>query len=527
MTLLKRHDAEGELCCCMDENNLQVVNVDDNGFVTAVKCTRLCVNENCTCRVDIMETICDDDKWTYEELDDEVPIYKGDHICWNRPYALWHHAIVTKVEGGYVQYIHYYNNTVEQKAVPRNKLTACDSGCCGCLSNECNTLYRVNYEDCYTSEYTVMRAEKLCEEKECDLIARNCEQFGHYCKTGSTNSNQINIAWTSLGNVIVSTGLKAVTVLLVLSVYYSLSHFILYTIPLYLYMVVIVFVMYLVKTYASRLSKVPVTTSINSQNTCIRILFCPCLSIIGYLCRNVCIRSLFRSCVGIIRCVCNTVRCRECTCYRRQGHLVCRVRGVTSIFMECCAACGSLVAALFFTISSVVVLFYTVSSVSIILSSLTLSEFLIALIALKVVSIVGYTIGAVIGLWANSCVSRPIKAIIGYVCCNVCNNVSCRECTCYRRPVHLICGLFTHIFIREMVAATCTLIAIGYVWWGPFSRFAKSIIFICFLLAGHAVGYAIGACIGRCFEAICHLCCKCCPKTPVSTSRARNKRIQV
>jgi len=426
MTLLRNHSNEGELCCCMDENNLQVVNVDTNGFVTAVRCTRPCINENCTCRVNIVETICDDDKWTYEEVDDEVPIYKGDHICWNRPYALWHHAIVTKVEGANIHYIHYSNSkTVEEKIVPRDKLAECGRKCCcSCFVNECNTLYRVNYQDCYTSEYTIMRAEKLREEKKFDLTERNCEHFSHYCKTGSTSSSQINIAWTSLGNVIVSTGLKAVTVLLLLSI----ARFanpqdaaILNSSPRYIIMVIIVFVIYLAKTSASRLSKVPVKpATMSDQNTCVRILFRPCLCVIICLFRNVCIRSLFRSCISIV----------------------------------------------------------------------------------------------------------------GYVCCNLCNNVSCRECTCYRRQGHLVCGVFIHIFIREMAAAAASVLAIWFLQgWVVFedslSPYVATITIIVILLLGHIAGYIIGTFIGRWVEAVCLLCCRCCPKTAVSTPRARNGMIQV
>jgi len=444
MTLLRRHDAEGELCCCMDENNLQVVNVDANGFVTAVRCTRPYVNENCTCRVNIVETTCDDDKWSYEEVDDEVPIYKGDHICWHRPYAIWHHAIVTKVEGEEITYIHYSNNkTVEQKTVPRDELTACGSKCCcSGMANECNTLYRVNYQDCYNSEYTIMRAEKLREEKKYDLIGRNCEHFSHYCKTGSTSSGQLSVAWTSLGSVIVSFCLKLLlTLLLVAAVelLITFSYIISSMDPYEKIEIVAVFVaivaignafvymfmnlaanifsLYLMKTTVSRLSKVPVKPA-TASNTCTCQSTCIHHPRLRRLYRNVCIRSFFRSCASVTE----------------------------------------------------------------------------------------------------------------YICCQLCNNVSCRECTCYRRQCHLCCGVYTRIAIRENIAALGSLLGLAVSYFliiiSAFSA-GSFVVILLILLAGHIVGYIIGAFVGRCTEALCHRCWKCCPKTAVSTSRARNARIQV
>ena len=446
MTLLRRHDAEGELCCCMDENNLEVVNVDANGFVTAVRCTRPYVNENCTCRVDIVETTYDDDKWSYEEIDDEVPIYKGDHICWHRPYAIWHHAIVKKVEGGEITYIHYSNNkTVEQKTVPRDKLTECGSKCCcSCMANECNTLYRVNYQDCYTSDYTIMRAEKLREEKKYDLIGRNCEHFSHYCKTGSTSSGQISVAWTSVGSLTVSFCLKLLLMMFLVAVaeMFILLQDVIYSfdttaqIEIQAFLVMFAFIgyafiymfmnlvanilsLYLLKTTVSRLTKVPVKPACKvpdqtatCQSTC--ILFQGCLR---RLRRNVCIRSFLRSCASITE----------------------------------------------------------------------------------------------------------------YICCQLCNNVSCRECTCYRRQCHLCCGVYIRVVIRENFAAFGSELGLcsSYVLIIVLHSVASFAVILLVLLGGHAVGYIIGAFIGRWVEALCHRCWKCCPKTAVSTSRVRNARIQV
>jgi len=157
VTLLRRRSAEDTLCC-NDEESLRVKRINRGGFVTALTC------DNCHTHV---ETVCRDVSWNYEQVHDRSQLKIGDHICWHRPYAIWHHAIVTDVHvdaGGeiHVEIIHYScKMRVEETTMDKDK-TCCR--CCGHLGEECNLLYRVNYDDCYNSEYTVMRARKLINE---------------------------------------------------------------------------------------------------------------------------------------------------------------------------------------------------------------------------------------------------------------------------------------------------------------------------------------------------------------------------
>jgi len=208
--LLRRHSSNHRLCCHDNENDLRVTDIDNYGFVTYVQC----INIRCE---QIMDTACYKAKRTYERIYDEKELKPGDHICWHRPYVIWHHAIVTNVEPAVedtkkskVKVTHYsIKCEVETEAAIssvskpfcdwRNCKT-CNEGCTGdgrCSSF--NALYRVKYEDCYDAEYTILRANKLEGESRYDMLERNCEHVSHWCKTGSIKSAQVGIFWLSVG----------------------------------------------------------------------------------------------------------------------------------------------------------------------------------------------------------------------------------------------------------------------------------------------------------------------------------------
>jgi len=355
--------------------------VDVNGFVTVVTCTN--------CETD-QETTCHNVNWTYEKIYDTSLLKKGDHICCHRPYVIWHHGIVTNVEGE-KQIVHYSGNSTVVEGTMQDFTT---SRCCNCFGKEFNSLYRVNYMDCYNSEYTILRARSLRGEKRYNLFDRNCEHFSRWCKTGSTSSSQISIAWSSLGKLVLTIGLKAIGLLIVLGlIQYShesqeemvtlvgvggteqdieKAENILLTV--YIAVMTFVFVIYLLKTSFSRLGTVIRDDSANPRprqsDYCTKssrisrlIRFC-CSLWCCYFCDDVEVveqsrlnrcgrcnsscatrcRCCLLSCRSIIRCLfcdaCKHVRCCPCTCYRRQGHLVCGLfaRIVTR---EVLAACGT------------------------------------------------------------------------------------------------------------------------------------------------------------------------------------------
>ena len=181
VTLLRRRNVENRLCCHNDENELEVTAVDRLGFVTRVRCT-VCNQQ--------MDTTCYDAKWTKERIIDETELKVGDHICWHRPYIIWHHAIVSTVNPS-LKVIHY---EAELKVAEDawSETMSC-SKCC----ESCDALYRINYQDSYNADYTTLRARKLLNEARYNLAERNCEHFSSWCKTGSTKSIQVSMFWTS------------------------------------------------------------------------------------------------------------------------------------------------------------------------------------------------------------------------------------------------------------------------------------------------------------------------------------------
>jgi len=433
VTLLRRHSAEDQLCC-VDENKqhyLKVKSVDDSGFVTAVTCTN--------CETD-MATTCHDVNWTYEKIYDKSLLKKGDHVCWHRPYAIWHHAIVTDVEGK-VRIVHYSGLiVVDEVDMP-------EDGCKpGCLEEECDSLYRVNYQDCYNSEYTVLRARQLLGENRYNLIERNCEHFSRWCKTGSTRSSQISMAWTSLGKAVLAIGLKAVGLLVVLGLlqYASESQEDLVKdrawlekvqnilLSIYIAVMTIVFVIYLVKTSCSRLATVDRSDTADPcsklylycaknrpagrfTRICCNFLCCcfsdaarkqcDCMPSTNSRIATRCFCCLLFCAHSIIRrlcCdVCKQIQCNPFTCYRRQGLLAFGL--FARIFTrELVAAVGTL---------AVVLNEEWITNLGFIIHLPPYARTSILIIIALAAHISGYLIGALVG--------RLTEALF-YICCRCC-----------------------------------------------------------------------------------------------------------
>jgi len=203
--LLRRHSRDNRLCCDDDDAALEVTKVDKYGFVKEVACRK--------CRR-IMTTKCHRAKKTQERIYETSTLKPGDHICWHRPYVLWHHAIVSEVDGNGIQVIHYNKQGVVES--PLSEV------CLRC--RKCDVLYRVNYQDCYTSDYTVLRARKLLGENRYNGLQRNCEHFSHWCKTGSNSSSQINLILTFFGKMLAMLGVRAIALIILLLILEANDH---------------------------------------------------------------------------------------------------------------------------------------------------------------------------------------------------------------------------------------------------------------------------------------------------------------
>ena len=321
------------------------------------------------------------------------------------PYLIWHHAIVVEeLKNGRIKIIHYSNNPAQENDLPagmeaeaegnrrRKKCGECavtvheaymkedeeqEGGCSPCVGKccclcwkKCDILYRVNYKDCYTNEYTVLRARTLENENRYNMIERNCEHFSRWCKTGSDSSSQISVLWTSIGKILVGTGLRLAG-LLVLFLMESLfesqedevtrlkgNRYVLeimqkFFLAFYIVVMTVVFTIYLLKSSCSHLTRViphdaeTVCSDLyrrHQSNACIRCCcscWCFCFSnaAVDWCCGRcspntgnycpLCCCCLICCCHSIVRRLCCSIwTCRKAsdrpwTCFRREGYLAC------------------------------------------------------------------------------------------------------------------------------------------------------------------------------------------------------------
>jgi len=315
VVLLRRHNFSNHLCC-NNASDLQVTNVDGYGFVKAVKCMRC--NQT-------METTCHEAKSTYERIYDKSKLKPGDHICWHRPYAIWHHAIVSKVDGE-KQNIHYSSESLASVKVIESDMPENDSSR--------NALYRVNYQDCYAADYSILRARKLLNESRYELLRRNCEHFIRWCKTGATNSIQLDIFWVSLGKLAFMISLKLIAAVILGLIAYShevqeeitkdresTETLQIWLITVYTIMFTVVFIIYLLITSGSRLHPAGMRChdDENPRNSCLD----QCSKRFDDIC---CCRCCC-GCLSLITFICSSIFCSfDCysrTCCRRPCNLAC------------------------------------------------------------------------------------------------------------------------------------------------------------------------------------------------------------
>jgi len=326
--LLRHHNSDNRLCsnCCNDnENDLRVTNIDRYGFVTEVTCTK-CHN--------YMDTVCYT-KWTKERICNKSQLKVGDHICWHRWYVIWHHAIVNSINP--LKVIHYHE---ELKVVEDDfsKVTTCSKRCTGC-----DALYRINYEDCYNSDYTALRARRLLGESRYNMVERNCEHFSSWCKTGLSNSGQVSILSQSLRKAVITICLRLAALAILALIQYSHEEFeeevkdrkwyekvekVLTC--FYIVGVTILFVIHLLITSGSRLAAHPNRRRCHdSKNpwSCAK-QYVTCTNNRRCLWRCICcsLCSCFNlSCQGFV-CLftwCKYIKCSPFTCCRRPGNLAC------------------------------------------------------------------------------------------------------------------------------------------------------------------------------------------------------------
>ena len=330
VVLLRRHSVDNQLCCGDNENNLRVTGVDDFGFVTQVTCKR-CQNP--------MDATCHDVECTKERIYNKRQLKVGDHICWHRPYAIWHHAIVTRIDPT-IEVIHYYSHLTVEEA--RFEKVRCCRICQGC-----DALYRINYHDSYSAKYSVLRAQILLNESRYNMMERNCEHFSSWCKTGSTKSSQVSIFWASLMKTAGMGVLRVIALLILFLIQFSHEafeeqvkdrqwHETVEKIITCVYIVVVgmIFMIRLMITSGKRLtidrscmkhenikhqrSRMMQWHDKCTENSRYSTRLCCCL--VCCCCSLTC-----KAFYSLLTYCCRHIKCVPCTCWRRPGNIACGV----------------------------------------------------------------------------------------------------------------------------------------------------------------------------------------------------------
>jgi len=200
VTLLRRHSIDGTICsnCDNDDpNQCQVSDVDKLAFITEIQCL--------VCR-ESLPTVCRRSKYYLENIDDPSVLRRGDHVGWYRALAYWHHGIVTRQGADSVYMVGY---TVSNQDHPAATVTEDEYDHRGIVSLMRGNVYRVVYDDCFTNEYTALRAQRTLGETKYDFFERNDEHTTTWCKTGVQSSSQLESCFTSLGKIALSVLLRS------------------------------------------------------------------------------------------------------------------------------------------------------------------------------------------------------------------------------------------------------------------------------------------------------------------------------
>jgi len=213
--ILRRHNIDNTLCQNCKNNDhefLEVKEVDDLGFITSVECVD-CRQRQSLPRARHQSTACHRSRFYYEEIDETVPLERGDHISWHRIAGFWHHAIVTRADDETVTFAEYIPRDNACRLALKETTKRRDG-----MSPSCTTgiPYRITYEDCYTNEYAALRAERSIGEKQYHPLNRNCEHASYWCKTGLRKSDQVKTFSRSTWKTIFAYVLRIVNMVLLM-----------------------------------------------------------------------------------------------------------------------------------------------------------------------------------------------------------------------------------------------------------------------------------------------------------------------
>lgn len=112
----------------------------------------------------------------------------GDHIAWERPYIIWHHALVTAIDpvSGKVQVIHWHKDMEKNCKILEEWID---------LDKQLGTLYRIEYDEDLSkmnpTPLVLARARSRKGDNGYSFFGDNCEAFATFCKRGVEKSQQV------------------------------------------------------------------------------------------------------------------------------------------------------------------------------------------------------------------------------------------------------------------------------------------------------------------------------------------------
>ena len=117
----------------------------------------------------------------------------GEHIAWERPYLIWHHALVNAVyTKSTVEVIHWTSQKGERAQIKKEVLD---------LKTQCGKLYRIDYDEEVIKEnpprLVLARARSRIGDTGYNVFTDNCESFATFCKKGVKRSQQVR--WAGKG----------------------------------------------------------------------------------------------------------------------------------------------------------------------------------------------------------------------------------------------------------------------------------------------------------------------------------------
>ena len=284
---------------------------------------------------------------------------------------------------------------------------------CACITYRCmsfcsGAFYRQVYDDSYTDEYAVLRAQKSIGEQKYDIVEENCEHSSRWCKTGIHDSIQIEVCFTTVGKAALVVFLRLLSLIVLWLLQFNESHpqiekFINLA---YMILIAVLFIAYSLYGSCSRIQPTIREKCYDRQISCVqeaqRKFTDGMYNVCRWCCKNSTCCNTCAFCFGCSCClfcnlfgICCSACCRRCQC---GSGAICRrplsiAVGLTAriFFREVIAAAGPFL-----------VVYFEEKIMSCLGVKLNKTGIFILLAIIIVVSLLAYLIGALVGVGIES-----------------------------------------------------------------------------------------------------------------------------